>query len=451
MIKAFNHSILLRLMVFVGFATFLLPAATGIYLYSSFKHAISTTIDNDLRDAAKVLVHRIEEDRHPVDKEMLDVGEHLFIRIIDSKNTILIESKRMEQLVPRASYPVATTSWTFEEGRKELGHRVKLLTVSCSLGWIQIARMHDSEDALLRGFRTSLFAVLGIVPVLAAVGGFVLVRQSLRPLHELARRTGSISPENLTMRLDLAEFPRELAPLAEALNRTLSRLESSFTRLGEMNSDLAHELRTPVHSLRLELERLLSAPHARDIEEPLTGMMETLDHMSSVIEQMLFLARSEDPGTRIERAPLNIGQLLQGAVAPFTSLAEESGMTLEVEVLGEPVLKGDATLLRRALHNLVANALRHSSPGGSIHVRASTKGPNTVLAVVDQGEGIQPDLLLRLGQRFLRPDLSRSRKTGGAGLGLAIVQGIARMHGGSLEIESQPGLGTHVRLVLPIA
>lgn len=451
MIRTVNRSILLRLMIFVGFATFLLPAATGIYLYSSFRRAIAVTIEKDLRTTAQVLLHRVVDDGHPVDKELLDVGEHLLLRITDPNRRVLLQSRGMEQVVPLETYPIAASSWTFEEGRRDLGHRVKLLTVSYPGGWIQIARLHDTEDALLRGFMKSLIAVLGTIPLLSAMAGFVLVRQALTPLHELARRTGSIRPENLTMRLDLAEFPSELAPMAEALNRTLARLETSFTRLGEMNADLAHELRTPVHSLRLELEHLLSGPHASEIEEPLTGMMETLDHMSAVIEQMLFLARSEDPATRVDLIPLDVSQLLHGAMAPFVSLAEESQVDIHAEVIGQPALRGDATLLRRALHNVLANALRHSQPGSRIHLRGLAEGHGTVLEVLDEGEGMKAELLNRLGQRFLRPDFSRSRKTGGAGLGLAIVQGIARMHGGSLEIQSQPGQGTRVRLVLPSA
>lgn len=451
MIRIYNRSILFRIMVFVGIATFLLPAATGFYLYSAFSRAIAVTVDNDLRNTANLLLHRLNDDRHPVDKELLDVGEHLFIRISDAGKQVLIESKRMNTLVPAAIYPMAASSGTAEEGRKELGHRFKLLTVAYAHGWIQVARLHDTEDALLRGFLKSLIAVLGTIPILATLGGFVLVRQALKPLHELARRTVGIRPDNLAMRLDPSHFPRELAPMAEALNHTIAGLESSFTRLGEMNGDLAHELRTPVHALRLDLEHLLSRPHAPELEEPLTGMMETLDHMAAVIEQMLFLARSEDPATRIERLPLDVHQLLHGAIAPFGSLAEEDQVELQVEIRGDPMLMGEATLIRRALHNLLANALRHSSPGDKVLLRAWAGTQGTILEVEDEGEGIQEELLRHLGQRFMRPDGSRSRKTGGAGLGLAIVQGIARMHGGTLEIQRLPGRGTSARLILPPA
>lgn len=189
--------------------------------------------------------------------------------------------------------------------------------------------------------------------------------------------------------------------------------------------------------------------HPPEMDEPLSGMIETLDHMGAVIEQMLFLARAEDPATQIERATLNVGALLRGAAAPFESIAEESQVTIVIEILGNPELVGDPTLLRRALHNLLANAIRHSRPGGHVTLRASMETGNCILEVQDQGEGISSDILARLGQRFLRPDPSRDQQKGGAGLGLAIVQGIVRLHGGSFEIQSQEGIGSRTKITLP--
>ena len=427
-----------------------MAAATGIYLYSSFRHAITVTVVKDLENTAKVLLHRLNEDQLPLDKEVLDVGEHLQVRVTDPEKKVILESKGMGQLVPLVSYPIPARSWTLLEARKELGHSLTLLSVEYAKGWIQIARNHDTEDALLRQFRTSLLRVLGVIPLLAALVGYWFMRHALGPLKQLAQRAGSIRPETLQTRLDASEFPSELEPIALALNETLARLETAFTRLGEMNSDMAHDLRTPVHSLRLEVEGMLyRREHPPEMDEPLSGMIETLDHMGAVIEQMLFLARAEDPATQIERATLNVGALLRGAAAPFESIAEESQVTIVIEILGNPELVGDPTLLRRALHNLLANAIRHSRPGGHVTLRASMETGNCILEVQDQGEGISSDILARLGQRFLRPDPSRDQQKGGAGLGLAIVQGIVRLHGGSFEIQSQEGIGSRTKITLP--
>lgn len=450
MLRGPRRSILLRLTVSAGLGISLMAAATGIYLYSSFRHAITVTVVKDLENTAKVLLHRLDEDHFPLDKEVLDVGEHLQVRVTDAGKKVRLESKGMDQSVPLAVYPLPEHPWTFREGRKELGHSLTLLSVEYSKGWIQIARNHDTEDALLRKFKTSLFRVLGVIPLLAAVIGYWFMRHALGPLKQLAERAGGIRPENLQTRLDPSEFPSELEPIAVSLNETLARLETAFTRLGEMNSDMAHDLRTPVHSLRLEVEGMLyRREHPPEMDESLSGMMETLDHMAAMIEQMLFLARAEDPATQIERANLDVMALLRSVAAPFESIAEESQVTIGIEISGDPELVGDSTLLRRAMHNLLANAIRHSRPGDQVILRASAGSGNCVLEVRDQGEGIPSSVLARVGQRFLRQDPSRGRQKGGAGLGLAIVQGIVRMHGGTFEIQSQEGVGSRTKITLP--
>ena len=178
-------------------------------------------------------------------------------------------------------------------------------------------------------------------------------------------------------------------------------------------------------------------------------MMETLDHMGAMIGQMLFLARIEDPAAVLQKTSLAVPELLQSAFAPFELLAEEAELQIQIEAAAGLRVVGDATLLRRALHNLIDNAIRHAPPGSLVTVRAWEAPHAVVLCVTDQGEGISLAQRQNLGQRFLRSDPSRSRGTGGTGLGLAIVQGIVQLHGGDLEIQGGAEAGTQVHLRLP--
>jgi len=244
----------------------------------------------------------------------------------------------------------------------------------------------------------------------------------------------------------------ELAPLAGALNGALARLEKAFSRLSELNADLAHELRTPLHALRLEIEDLLGRPGLPEpVPERLGAVMESLDDLGATIEQMLTLSSLEDPSTELALESLNAGELLARALAPFESLAEEAGVGLIAEAEAGLVIQGDRLLLRRALHNLLANAIRHSPAGSHIHVRSRNEGGRAVLEVADQGEGMPEALVAQVGRRFLRRDASRTGRTGGSGLGLAIVRSIAELHRGSLEVLSQEGAGSTFRLLLPKA
>ncbi|HEU4950481.1 MAG TPA: ATP-binding protein, partial [Holophagaceae bacterium] len=191
-----------------------------------------------------------------------------------------------------------------------------------------------------------------------------------------------------------------------------------------------------------------SASASPESGERLGAAVESLDHMGALVEQMLFLARAEDPATALSLDSLDLSLTLSEAVRPFEPLAEERGLELLVLAPGGLTLRADPILLRRALHNLLANALRHTHEG-TISLTAGEQDGAIWIEVRDTGEGIPPGLLPRLGQRFLRGDESRDRASGGTGLGLAIVQSILRLHGGRLEVASEPGKGTRARLVFP--
>lgn len=443
-----SRSLVLRLAIAIGTSSFLLAMGSGWFLYLSIWKTLHTSIDNDLRSAAKQVLHRLVEEGQPLDKEILEVGDHLTLRVVDLRGQVVLESLGME---PLAYVPLAGPEGVIHEVRRKQGPDLKYVVVGYSLGRIQVVRNIATERNLLWRFRMSLYWLLAVVPLLAATLGFLLAKRGLRPVETLARTVGEIRPDTLDLRFDLSSFDRELLPLAQAVNRTLDRLETAFCRLGELNADLAHEMRNPLHLLRLELEELLiheafSPAQANGLE----GIMETLHYLSTVIEQMLFLARTEDPSNRIQRAPLDTKALLESVARDFAALAEEKDVILAVEV-STPLmlLLGDALLLRRALHNLVANAIRHSASGTSVMLRAHLDGSAALLEVVDHGEGMPLDLLEKIGNRFLRKEQSRQRQLGGAGLGLAIVQGITHLHGGVMEVESQEGVGTLIRLRIP--
>jgi two-component system heavy metal sensor histidine kinase CusS len=319
-----------------------------------------------------------------------------------------------------------------------------------SQGRIQLARDVTDERWMLRRLRNAILLVFLLAPAAAALMGFWLVRLGLAPLGSLVHALDRLRPETLKTRVDPATVPSELVPLSDALNLALERLESAFGRLSELNGDLAHELRTPLHALRLEVEDLIGRPgFEAAVLDRLGGMMETLEHMGAVIEQMLTLARLEDPSRQLEKVLLEADGLLASSVAPFESLAEEAGVRVQVETEPGLAFPGNGLMLRRALHNLLANALRHSARDGAVHLRAREAGATVILEVEDQGEGMPETVQAQLGRRFLRPDASRSRSTGGTGLGLAIVQGIAHLHGGRLEVQSRKGLGTVIQIILP--
>jgi two-component system heavy metal sensor histidine kinase CusS len=432
-----------RLALGFALALTLLVGGSGIFLYGSIEQIVYAQVHREFTTAARLVLHKLDEDHLPPDKEMLDVGEHFMVRIMDEAQRPLLATRGMDEKFPQVCLPQAAGPWTWQQGARTSEHAPRTLLIRHPGGWIQISRDLKPEEELLRRFFHPLLVLLLTTPFLGGALGWGMVRLGLKPLGELETAAGTLGPENLTVRLPVTRLPRELVPLATALNGSLASLEGAFQRLTELNSDLAHELRSPVHSLRLEVESMLSreAPNP-ELEDHLVGMMGTLDHLAALIEQMLFLARWEEPATRVDKTSVPVAPLLQTVLGPFEPLAEENQITLRIEAEPGLAVEANSTLLRRALHNLLDNAIRHSPAGSAVRLSAHRTPEGIELAVSDQGEGIPAAFLATLGQRFARTDAARDRKRGGAGLGLAIVNGIAKLHGAQFAIKSQEGVGT---------
>ena len=230
----------------------------------------------------------------------------------------------------------------------------------------------------------------------------------------------------------------------------LDRLEESFGRLAQFSADIAHELRTPVNNLRGEAEVTLSRPRSvEEYRDVLGSNLEECVRLSRMIDSLLFLARAENPRTQIEKEPLSVGRELTAVQAFYEASAAEAGVRLAVAECGEMIVVANRPLLQRAVGNLVANALAHTPPGGTVALSAMSAEGMIRIEVLDTGCGIPAEHVPRLFDRFYRVDRARSSATGGVGLGLAIVKGIAELHGGSVTLTSGVGRGTCITLQLP--
>jgi len=324
------------------------------------------------------------------------------------------------------------------------GRRFLVKSVAGSGGRLVLALDRTHEEALVEGFRRTLLLAVAGSAVLAALLGRFLAARGLAPLHALAEEAGALRPAHLERRLDATLYPLELGEVVDRLNGALGRMEEAFDRLSGLAGELAHELRTPIQTLRAEAEALVRSGEGPP--EALGSILEECDRLAAQVEQMLFLARAEDPGAELRRAPVAVGELLEEVRAYFEGSAEEAGLVLAVRCPEGLVLQADAGLLRRALHNLTANALRHTPSGGSVTLGGRSEAGLIVLVVSDTGPGVPEALRPVLGQRWAKGKGSR-----GLGLGLAIVRSIARLHGGELAIESSESGGTMARLELPTA
>jgi signal transduction histidine kinase len=249
-------------------------------------------------------------------------------------------------------------------------------------------------------------------------------------------------------RLPVPPARDEISRLADTLNAMLDRLEAALERERGFVADASHELRTPLAVLQAELELALRRPRsAAELEEALRSAAAETDRLTRLAEALLVLARSDQGQLALRREPTDAREIVGRVAARFAGRAAASGRSIEVHADDGAALSADVPRLEQALGNLVANALEHG--GGVISLTAAAHDGKVELHVLDEGRGFPPAFVAHAFERFSRADLARSR--GGAGLGLAIVDAIARAHGGSAHIASSERGGTDVWLAIPPA
>lgn len=305
------------------------------------------------------------------------------------------------------------------------------------------------HEAFMRAFRQTLWLFVAGAAVLSGVLGWVAARRGLAPLRTMREQTQAVTAQHLSHRLSLESVPIELAELAQSLNEMLARLEEAFLRLSDFSSDIAHELRTPVSNLMTQTQVALS--RARDAEAYrgiLESNAEEYEHMARMISDMLLLAKADNGLVVPHREALHMATEVQALFDYYEAVAEEKGLSMALE--GNADIHADRLMIRRALGNLLSNAVRHALPGTTVRVRMVVHLDAVVIEMVNTGDTIAPEHLERVFDRFFRSDPSRQRGSEGTGLGLAITKSIVVAHGGDIRATSSDAVTTFT-LQLPRA
>ena len=293
-----------------------------------------------------------------------------------------------------------------------------------------------------------LIVTLLLISVSAIIFGYLCARNGLNRMREFEAKMEQITVDSIQERIDINEWPKELQRFGNKFNLMLDRISSSYIQLSQFSSDIAHELRTPIQNLRviteLELSKELpSEAHRTSLE----AYMKEYQHLSKLIENLLFLARSDHGQLRLELEVINVNEEIAAVCDYYQALAEERNIYLSCT--GQAYLKVDPTLFKRVVSNLLSNALRHTPAGGKVVLTIETVNQYTNIEITDSGTGIAPEHLPRLFDRFYRVDSSRTTHTGGLGLGLAIVKSIIDLHQGYISCKSELNTGTSILLQLP--
>lgn len=303
--------------------------------------------------------------------------------------------------------------------------------------WVRgLVKEEDSAGAAGILLRAALMALPGLA-LLSALGGYVLTRRALRPLERLRRAADEVSGSaDLRRRIDLGPGQDEIHRLADTMNAMLARLEASFEAEQQFVADASHELRTPTAVILAQTEYAMSEPLQQG--EALESIHRQALKMQRLVQSLLLLTRLERGMDRLPMEPFDFSALLEELCEDF-ALTLDRGITLETSITPGLAVTGNRELLSRLTLNLLSNAARYGRPQGHIWLRLAQEEGGVLLEVEDDGIGIAPEHLAKIWQRFYQADASRSQ---GTGLGLSMVQGIARLHGGQVTCRSQVGQGS---------
>lgn len=335
--------------------------------------------------------------------------------------------------------PAACTEGTLHQWvHKGVSHRGMALSITPGSGrpyTLAVAQDIEHHALFMNTFRSVLGSAIALAALAMAGLGWIVTRWGLLPLRQVTDTVAGISAERLGARLEASGLPTELMPLATAFNAMLARLDDSFRRLSEFSSNIAHELRTPISNLMTQTQVALSgARDNNEYKEVLYSSLEEYERMAQMVGDMLYLAQADNGLLTPGRESVNLGDETHGLFDYFEAWAEERGVSLAQT--GSATVPGDRLMLRRALSNLISNAIRHTPAGQIVRVSLAGQGEQATVSVENPGPAIPAEHLPRLFDRFYRVDPSRQRKGDGAGLGLTIVKSIVDAHAGSITVAS---------------
>ncbi len=442
-----------RVMLLLGLVVLGCAAILATLLQRSIERHFIELDAGDLQLAAQAMVHQWPQQPHPSAGEhgmhqhsaLSAAGHHQRFSEIRAPSGELLQTAAGADLRPLWQQarpvdqitPAALFQWQQADGADSFRGAVLQLPDGRQVAVAMALAFHQRYlDQLL----LTLWLTIGLAALLILLAAWWGIRQGLQPLARLSSQIADISTARLQQRLDPAQVPAELTQLVHSFNQMLQGLQQSFDRLSEFSADIAHELRTPLSNLITQTQVSLSQPRSlQEYRELLYSNLEEQERLARMVNDMLWLAKTDHGLIRLDPKPVDLAALCQQLFDFFELLADEKNVRLQFQGPPGASLTADKVMLQRALSNLLSNAIRHADPGSVVQVDVQSQPEQLTLKVCNQGPDIAPEHLPRLFERFYRADPSRQRHSEGAGLGLALVRSIVQLHEGQISASSASG------------
>jgi heavy metal sensor kinase len=384
-----------------------------------------------------------------------------YVQVIDSHGNPVAKSDAL------SSHPLPVHPEGLQRGMRGLTtieqieglgeHPVRVVTVPVQIGnevpyLVQAGLSLEGLDATLQRASLILLILTPSVFLMGLVGGWLVVGRALQPVEELTRTALELESRNLSRRIVPPVSDDEIGRLAAAFDQMLARLDRSFRQVQQFSADASHEMKTPLTTIRGEAEVALMGERTADEQRrALQTILAEAERMSRIIENLLLLARTDSDRGLLKHEPVALDELLLAAYEPLERVARAKSVQIELGDLPEVEVAGDRLWLLQLVTNLLNNAIKYTPEGGTVSLSLEQSGDEARVRVRDTGVGIPAEHQPFIFDRFYRVDAGRSRDSGGTGLGLSIARWVAESHGGSIEVQSEPGRFTEFLVRLPVS
>jgi heavy metal sensor kinase len=434
-------------------------------MYATFDRQRRESIDADLAAYANLLISGVggeSADIEDVFTELLEAQKkpragfkaHRFI--VASKDSVVFETNilansdsvidALQHLVPTDTASAFSTVTLNGVEFRVYSKRVPRHRGSFQLMVItSLDRLYESLSEL----RGLLLLIVPISVLAAALGGWFMARRALRPVRQITSTAAAISSTSLNRRVPVGTSADELSELANTFNEMIARIDATFRSMQQFVADASHDLRTPLTVVQMELELLLMGNKSgQDTHDALERSLIEIDRLNRLAADLLLLARADAQQLTLNRRAFRLDELLMECIGQLKGLAEARQVAFHIDIDQPVEIEADEVLLRRAIVNVVDNALTFSPPYSSVRIHLQPEERRVRIDIVDTGSGIPEAELPRIFDRFHRGDTARSTK--GTGLGLAIVRAVVEAHAGTVSAQSMLGSGTTITFLLPV-
>lgn len=460
------RSVYFRLIAWYSLLTVGICLLFGAYMYQGLQHYLVQSKEGAFHRKAQQVGNAVLEKKNPavaheIERIFTPEIHNRFIRVTALDGTVIFRSSAPKD---KGFVPEDIPLWqevVTEPTHYQLKTTTKETLIVSVLPFqnkdgerfiIEVGGTVEAIHAALRGLLIMLLAGFPIILVLAAGGGYLLIRSALHPVKKICTAAENITLHNLNDRLPVIASGDSIEELSHTLNRMINRLDQSYRQMSKFSADASHELRTPLSIIRAGLETALMSPSLPEEDKERLGIiLEEAEYLSKITESLFVISRLDAGEACIACMQVNLSSLASTTAEQILILTDEKNINFRCTLDATVFVNGDPTRLKQIIVNLLDNAIKYTPEGGSISLRVYSSSNQAKLEVEDSGVGIAAEDIPHIFKRFYRADKVRSRELGGgAGLGLSIIRSICAAHNGDIQVVSTEGRGTLFTVELPL-